>query len=67
MAGQVVARFRFFTTHEDETMAALQQSEIAVNGAAYSSRFGEGKPGVRAATPAARLDAAVGVHGSVPG
>ncbi len=48
-------------------MAALQQSEIAVNGAAYSSRFGEGKPGVRAATPAARLDAAVGVHGSVPG
>ena len=48
-------------------MAARQQFGIAASGPAHSSRFGEGKPGVREATPAAKLCAGVGLYGSVPG
>jgi hypothetical protein len=73
VAGQIVARFRFSRIHavqgfmRKETMAARQQFGIAASDPALSSRFGEEKPGVRAATPAAKLSAGLGVFGSVPG
>ena len=47
-------------------MAARQQLGITAFGPALSSPFGEGKPGVGAATPEVCLDAAGGVYGSVP-